>query len=95
MVKLLKEYGADGAEPSIFGTASEKAKNVGNSKRVVKELERKCYNVDCQKATSKLFECAKCHRVLYCSKECQQADWKNHKKVCSSKQEQEATHVEK
>ena len=28
--------------------------------------------------------CAKCKTVRYCSRECQQTDWKQHKKVCSS-----------
>jgi mitochondrial splicing suppressor protein 51 len=26
--------------------------------------------------------CAKCHETQYCSRECQKADWKSHKKVC-------------
>ena len=27
--------------------------------------------------------CAKCHKTPYCSRECQKADWKAHKKICS------------
>lgn len=29
-----------------------------------------------------LKRCAKCKTKLYCGRECQKADWKNHKKVC-------------
>lgn len=28
--------------------------------------------------------CAKCHPTRYCSRECQKADWKEHKKTCSA-----------
>src|SRR5947199_9273528 len=30
--------------------------------------------------------CAKCRNTLYCSRECQKADWKQHKQVCGGKQ---------
>lgn len=30
------------------------------------------------------FKCVKCKTTFYCSKECQKADWKKHKKVCKS-----------
>jgi hypothetical protein len=29
-----------------------------------------------------LFKCGACKQVYYCSKECQRADWKNHKEAC-------------
>ena len=29
-----------------------------------------------------LKQCGKCHITQYCSKECQQANWKTHKKAC-------------
>jgi mitochondrial splicing suppressor protein 51 len=35
------------------------------------------------KTTEKLKRCAKCNTTLYCSRECQKADWKSHKKLCS------------
>ncbi|KAG2373566.1 hypothetical protein C9374_012029 [Naegleria lovaniensis] len=33
-------------------------------------------------ATTKLFVCGACKSVLYCSRECQQKDWPQHKQVC-------------
>ena len=37
----------------------------------------KCGNTD------NLKRCAKCHTTQYCTRECQKADWKEHKKTCS------------
>ncbi|CAN0478200.1 unnamed protein product, partial [Ectocarpus sp. 8 AP-2014] len=28
--------------------------------------------------------CSQCHAVGYCSRECQKADWKKHRKACSA-----------
>jgi splicing suppressor protein 51 len=33
--------------------------------------------------TKPLKRCGKCKITLYCSRDCQQGDWKNHKKVCN------------
>ena len=45
----------------------------------------------CQKSQSDISEplkrCAKCQTQCYCSRECQKADWKTHKKVCASNQQ--------
>jgi splicing suppressor protein 51 len=40
----------------------------------------------------KLSHCAKCPTTLYCSRECQKADWKQHKSVCGRKQESSGPH---
>ncbi|KAI0973731.1 putative MYND domain protein [Xylaria arbuscula] len=36
----------------------------------------------CKKDSAELKRCSKCHTTLYCSQDCQKADWKMHKKVC-------------
>lgn len=45
----------------------------------------------CKKSQSDLSNplksCAKCHSQFYCSRDCQKADWKTHKKVCASSQQ--------
>ncbi|KAI1348984.1 putative MYND domain protein [Xylaria sp. FL0043] len=43
-------------------------------------MEGTCTN--CKKASSELKRCAKCSTTLYCSRDCQKADWKTHKKIC-------------
>jgi len=46
----------------------------------------KCANCAKTKSDSglNLKSCAKCQTTKYCSRECQKADWKKHKKVCAS-----------
>ncbi|KAI9821443.1 MAG: hypothetical protein M1826_000679 [Phylliscum demangeonii] len=34
--------------------------------------------------SGKLKRCAKCHTTAYCSRPCQKADWKTHKKTCAA-----------
>ena len=36
----------------------------------------------CKKPEKKLEKCSKCYTARYCGKECEQKDWKNHKKIC-------------
>jgi hypothetical protein len=40
-----------------------------------------CYNPSCDAIG--LNQCSRCRSVSYCSKECQRADWKLHKTVCT------------
>ncbi|KAF8155011.1 hypothetical protein K438DRAFT_1987237 [Mycena galopus ATCC 62051] len=41
-----------------------------------------CYTCREKTGRDNLKYCARCKGVWYCSKECQRADWKNHKKYC-------------
>jgi hypothetical protein len=36
----------------------------------------------CLRFTDKLAQCARCHEAVYCSRECQKAAWKMHKRIC-------------
>lgn len=38
----------------------------------------------CGKKSEALMKCSRCHKVAYCSKDCQRLDWKNHKRACSA-----------
>ena len=38
----------------------------------------------CEKFTQDPRRCSRCHRMRYCSAECQRADWIRHKSNCSS-----------
>jgi hypothetical protein len=56
--------------------------------RTFTKIVRKCHNATCANPLAfihKLRACSGCRRVLYCSVECQRADWKNHKSSCSAK----------
>lgn len=60
---------------------AEKEANDPNTKHCAK----------CQKPQSDLpsplKRCAKCQTQCYCSRECQKADWKTHKKICATNQQ--------
>jgi hypothetical protein len=36
----------------------------------------------CGEGNVKTMLCSGCHNIRYCSKKCQKADWKNHKRMC-------------
>ncbi|RLN90449.1 hypothetical protein BBJ28_00001296 [Nothophytophthora sp. Chile5] len=42
----------------------------------------------CYAPNDKLFRCARCQDVLYCSRECQKAAWRLHKQLCGKTPEQ-------
>ena len=49
----------------------------------------RCYNVECtlpdgRVERSKMMCCSRCRQMTYCSRECQQASWANHKKFCNN-----------
>ncbi|XP_071160664.1 uncharacterized protein [Mytilus edulis] len=54
------------------------------------KLDRGCFV--CGKGEAK--RCSTCKQVLYCSKKCQKADWKTHKKMCGET-DQNANYNEK
>ncbi|EJK69226.1 hypothetical protein THAOC_09534 [Thalassiosira oceanica] len=43
-----------------------------------------CYGCRKQVPRSELFICTGCNYAVYCSKECQRADWSRHKKYCGN-----------
>jgi mitochondrial splicing suppressor protein 51 len=53
----------------------------------------KCGTIQ-QDGEKPLPKCAKCKSVHYCDRDCQKADWKNHKKACVSAQDQRARQAE-
>jgi len=46
----------------------------------------------CLKTGGTLFKCSKCQTMRYCSEECQQSTWKEHKKVCAPRPEHPCQH---
>ncbi|KAJ8488353.1 hypothetical protein ONZ51_g3596 [Trametes cubensis] len=95
-IEVLMEHGArldipdaDGYTPDSFFircgprvtavVQKWKRKRAGESKPLD---EKVC--VVCGKGDGPLKWCAKCHKIWYCSKECQRSDWPVHKKTCVS-----------
>ncbi|RDX46261.1 hypothetical protein OH76DRAFT_1407172 [Lentinus brumalis] len=50
----------------------------------VKRMSRKCNSCYVTGDEKQLFSCSRCRSQAYCSKECQKADWKTHKKMCQN-----------
>lgn len=61
---------ADTKKESTFDSDSQGAEVCGGCKK------------DASSLSKPLKHCAKCGEAWYCSRECQKADWKQHKKVC-------------
>ena len=62
---------------TISSAIIKKAMNTFNSR-----LEEKYICNGCKIISLKLKICTGCNKVLYCSRECQKKDWKEHKKIC-------------
>lgn len=64
-----------------------------NDNTVTKNEENfiKCGLPSCEKRSTK--HCSKCRRARYCSRDCQKADYKKHKKVCKASVQKEETFV--
>eukprot|EP00743_Colponemidia_sp_Colp-15_P005723 GILK01006153.1.p1 GENE.GILK01006153.1~~GILK01006153.1.p1 ORF type:complete len:410 (-),score=96.14 GILK01006153.1:62-1291(-) len=58
-----------------------------NSASKIQEAPASCVNCG---STTKLSKCGGCHRVHFCSRDCQKQSWKAHKKVCKEYQEEAA-----
>ncbi|KAH7882566.1 ankyrin repeat-containing domain protein [Phlebopus sp. FC_14] len=94
LVDLLMEHGADldlkdgnGDSPRkmcvVFGAEVTAAVQRWERKRNGEAApweEKRCEN--CKTKSGGLKQCARCHVVRYCSKECQRAHWKTHKADC-------------
>mmetsp|Transcript_5066 Transcript_5066/g.12084 ORF Transcript_5066/g.12084 Transcript_5066/m.12084 type:complete len:485 (+) Transcript_5066:75-1529(+) len=51
---------------------------------------RKCGKSDSSESFQEsLMKCGRCHQAYYCNRECQKADWKDHKKTCVAKTKSE------
>ncbi|KAI0692464.1 hypothetical protein C8T65DRAFT_669582 [Cerioporus squamosus] len=50
----------------------------------IKRMFRKCNNCYVSGEQKQLFSCSRCKSQAYCSRECQKADWKNHKPICEN-----------
>jgi hypothetical protein len=59
----------------------ENVKKMAHVERTIMITKKNGCN-HCGKKDIKLKSCAKCKIVKYCSKECQCADWNNHKQTC-------------
>ena len=47
------------------------------------DAQAKCANVGCRKSSNAMLKaCTACRIVSYCCKDCQVADWKQHKALC-------------
>ncbi|KAF2106187.1 hypothetical protein BDV96DRAFT_534120 [Lophiotrema nucula] len=71
-----------GSEPSASPpTDSSKPPS---SSRSPSETCANCVKIPSTPSKLPLRQCLRCHSITYCSKECQKADFKAHKKACSA-----------
>lgn len=74
---------------SAFGPSPRRQKPGNDESIETSSAPAQCAN--CKKPQKELSKplkrCAKCQTQSYCSRECQKADWKSHKKSCASSQQ--------
>jgi len=73
-----------------WSTEDEKAKAISDVKILIRSLraQQVCSNCRCaQNAERRLKKCCRCLQKYYCSRECQEADWRNHKAECQPPKE--------
>lgn len=67
--------------PDRFKGKKEYEQSVRDNMKLCESVVSQC--MVCDKQTTKY--CARCKNVYYCSRECQNLDWKRHKKTCKNK----------
>jgi len=67
----------DNNSNTVVDSKQEESEKQEKSKKKCDYCKKKADEV------KKLKKCATCLKTRYCSQECQRADWKNHKNVCS------------
>lgn len=68
-----------------WSTENEKIKAIDDVKSLIRSLRAQQVCSKCgsaQDPTCRLKKCCRCLQKYYCSRECQEADWKNHKAEC-------------
>jgi len=88
-VKIVEAYNADEHTlVKFFRTRipctclDEKYEEVKHIKKMGICFNPKCNIRDGKVQRSKTMFCSRCREITYCSRECQEADWKRHKKNC-------------
>jgi len=76
----------DGPRESIFsiGHLANSSRLESKKEKAVKAILDKCSYPNCKytNTSTELQECASCHLVRYCGRDCQVAHWEEHKPIC-------------
>ncbi|KAK0118405.1 hypothetical protein ONS95_012694 [Cadophora gregata] len=79
------ESSSSGDSFQANNTTSSQAESSTSSSSSIPQTCTSCLKPSPSPETKPLKPCLKCQSVQYCSKECQKADFKNHKKDCAKK----------
>lgn len=87
MQAMMQGWGKQNPGKSVFefgGPETQKLYDSLAAAPTVSNNRAEVYTCDyCKKtSTAKLSVCGRCKKISYCSKECQRAAWKAHKKIC-------------